>query len=624
MNQMTRKQRLTFLFILSIYSVYAFHVIQNPEGLIASKAPGETHDMVNASYPHWPMLLDPASGTMSIVVLKVGFPDQFPEMNQTAIDALYNGSAGSLRDFYETNSYGQFSLSVDVFHGNGSWEMMPNNESYYDAYSLVENAIMAYDPFVNFSQYEKIIIYHDGEDKTLHDTFGIQTCAFPPGEGVNPLNTTEKWFYGGYCVVSEEDPVGVVAHEFGHCLGLPDEYDYNDQAHFCDGWSLMDVGCWNRLPGLPLGTCPAEMMAFDRIKLGWIQGSNLVMIDADTDEDSHQVILDPLETKTTGIQVVKIVIDVDNYYLVEFRKQVGYDRSLPGEGVLITWINENLDHGEGIVNVIDAIPRNNKNHAQFETTSLQSQFQDSSNRITIRVDAEPAAGNQCRVTICRSCIAWQTPTIVVVFGGIICILLYGVVKAFKRKKILPPNTPLEDGTAGQHATGTVIDGRPTKKKSPRALPGILGILGILLPANFLPISIVNVHALWIFGLYIDTGGARPAVEFLPIENPVFIVPITVAVVYLVGLILLLLTRWRRTKIYKVSWLPGTIIVGGCITNLAFTWLVLGIAFYQFIFAILSIPLGMVLIFASGIIAIARGREGAFFPQPKKKRGAFRR
>ncbi|MDP1270949.1 immune inhibitor A domain-containing protein, partial [Klebsiella pneumoniae] len=49
-----------------------------------------------------------------------------------------------------------------------------------------------------------------------------------------------------YTIEPEDGAVGVFAHEFGHVLGLPDEYDtmYTGAGEPINSWSVMCGGSW--------------------------------------------------------------------------------------------------------------------------------------------------------------------------------------------------------------------------------------------------------------------------------------------------------------------------------------------------------------------------------------------
>lgn len=78
-----------------------------------------------------------------------------------------------------------------------------------------------------------------------------------------PGTTAEVGYWGGnmaaydYTIQPEDGAVGVFAHEFGHDLGLPDEYDtqYSGQGEPIASWSVMSGGSWN---GKIAGTTPTS------------------------------------------------------------------------------------------------------------------------------------------------------------------------------------------------------------------------------------------------------------------------------------------------------------------------------------------------------------------------------
>ena len=78
-----------------------------------------------------------------------------------------------------------------------------------------------------------------------------------------------------YTIMPEDGGIGVFAHEFGHDLGLPDEYDtiYSGRGESVQYWSLMSAGSWL---GKPAQTQPPFMSPWARTILGWLRfGDNL-------------------------------------------------------------------------------------------------------------------------------------------------------------------------------------------------------------------------------------------------------------------------------------------------------------------------------------------------------------
>lgn len=128
-------------------------------------------------------------------------------------------------------------------------------------------------------------------------------------------------------------PIGVFTHEAGHSFGLPDLYDTRSSgAHEGDGnWDLMasgNFGCDNASAYLP-----CHMGAWTKSVLGWVDVTTLP-----PDTDLGTLTLPPVETSGTVYRV-----DAEDgsgeYFLIENRQSLGFDRRLYAEGVLIWQID---------------------------------------------------------------------------------------------------------------------------------------------------------------------------------------------------------------------------------------------------------------------------------------------
>ena len=134
--------------------------------------------------------------------------------------------------------------------------------------------------------------------------------------------------------------VGIMTHEFGHALGLPDLYDKIHEGPEDDGagigcWGLMGRGAlgWNGHDGPADG--PMPFCAWSREQLGW---ANVVEI---TEDGIGQVLTDV----TTAGTLYKIPLGEEgNYYLIENRQSIKsyYDRNIPRDGLLIWYIRSRV------------------------------------------------------------------------------------------------------------------------------------------------------------------------------------------------------------------------------------------------------------------------------------------
>ena len=151
--------------------------------------------------------------------------------------------------------------------------------------------------------------------------------------------------------------IGIMAHELGHDLDLPDLYDVDGSSNGGVGaWSLMSSGTWLSAPGGVMGSSPAHLDAFSKYYEGWV--TPVQFFGGIRAEPLQQV-----ETEQRVFQLQDNPNGVDwefptrsgtgEYYLLENREQVGYDVGLPGCGVLIWHIDETRT-GTNLTNATDS------------------------------------------------------------------------------------------------------------------------------------------------------------------------------------------------------------------------------------------------------------------------------
>lgn len=116
-----------------------------------------------------------------------------------------------------------------------------------------------------------------GADAIWSHRFFVYTGGNP---GYTIPGTGKKVF--GYTVQPIDSAAGVVVHEFGHDLGLPDEYDTTNTG---DGspvgsWSVMSGGSWTGLPAgtQPIGFSPyAKSYLQQKYKGRWITEQEILL-----------------------------------------------------------------------------------------------------------------------------------------------------------------------------------------------------------------------------------------------------------------------------------------------------------------------------------------------------------
>ena len=121
--------------------------------------------------------------------------------------------------------------------------------------------------------------------------------------------------------------IGLICHEFSHCLGLHDIYDvtYESGNWGMDYWDVMDQGNYAAEGYVPVG-----YSAYQRDFCGW---RKLVEINS---KDTYS-----MEPLTQGGVAYKVVNDANKneYYILENRKQEKWDTYLFGSGMLVIHVD---------------------------------------------------------------------------------------------------------------------------------------------------------------------------------------------------------------------------------------------------------------------------------------------
>ncbi|GAO28439.1 M6 family metalloprotease domain-containing protein [Geofilum rubicundum] len=309
-----------------------------------------------------------ASGTQKLLVILANFSDTSPGHTQQSFDNLmnqtgYNGT-GSFRDYYLENSGGQLEMVSVVTQ----WVTVPNNKAYYGpedkwgefAMHAVEAAAAA---GVDFSEFdnngngtvEGVAIFHQGpgqevtgsEEDIWSHAWTLSSAGFPSSR-----RTFNGVLVNGYTMQPETrnvagsmNTMGVVAHEFGHNLGLPDYYDTNTEDEFSytgtGRWDMMASGTYN---GSPSGSSPAHHNPLSKLELGWVE-----MVDLTT---AGPIEMTPIQE---GKTVYRIGSPVEHeYLLLENRRKEGFDAYLPGEGLIVYHADDHQIADNRNLNTINA------------------------------------------------------------------------------------------------------------------------------------------------------------------------------------------------------------------------------------------------------------------------------
>jgi M6 family metalloprotease-like protein len=291
-----------------------------------------------------------ALGDKEIVVILIEFQNvsHDSESDSTYFRNLLFSESNpySMYSYYHEVSYGQTSLSGTIT----GWYCSDQDMEYYGAdgakrdmlngpvYELAREAIIsADDAGFDFSQYDKdhdgyvdhIIIVHAGPAQETGGRSYGPDAIWSHHWSIWPPEQVDGVYAGYYSMVSEFSPLGTIAHEFGHDLGVPDLYDTDGSSEGIGAWGIMAAGAW-----LKGGEVPAHFCAWSKAFLGWIQPREIVMTESG-------LALDCVEQGNLDT-IVKIPLSSDEYFLLENRYKTGFDQHLPGSGLLIWHIDDSV------------------------------------------------------------------------------------------------------------------------------------------------------------------------------------------------------------------------------------------------------------------------------------------
>lgn len=329
-----------------------------------------------------------------LLVILVDFQEEMPDDPQTTgngkfflePDPNYVFSVGSpphdrdyfranieaLRYYYLAASVGTVDLEYDVFPQDGSFYTLPQPMAYYNPpgassdffVSRVEEYFQSafeiadtQSPEINFGSYNHYMIIHAGSD-WQHDIMGDSPADLPsffirvgedkavevdsgahkifhacnvPSTISQDFNTYES---GGLTIRSGYGALNsVIAHEFGHSMGLVDLYNVRTFQPMVGAFDIMDSGGSGTMVTGPLdddtwvaveGILPALPGAFSRAllfeeefrRLGLMRDSNEFRLD----QEVHLAASSRMSTDDKPYpQIVKIPLSQSEYVLLENR-----------------------------------------------------------------------------------------------------------------------------------------------------------------------------------------------------------------------------------------------------------------------------------------------------------------
>jgi M6 family metalloprotease-like protein len=259
----------------------------------------------------------PSVGTLRGIVIWTQFSDAPASESIMTLNSRIFAPATAA---YTSMSYGKLSLQITAAT---KWYLLPQPSTYYglnaadgpgrkDEY--VAAALQASDPDVDFSLYDVVYVVPAAGASADFATATQRPAAtgFPTSEGEvrhAVLLATQEIARNAAAVV----------HETGHVLGLPDLYA-----------DLTAVGGWD-----PMSFKGAELMAWHRWKLGWLDAAQLRCAQPGRVVEAT---LTPVAA-AGGVKMLVAPLDATRALVVENRQPLGLDAGLCDKGILVYTVN---------------------------------------------------------------------------------------------------------------------------------------------------------------------------------------------------------------------------------------------------------------------------------------------
>lgn len=346
----------------------------------------------------------PFIGSLRGVLILVDFPDKGFSRDSADIVAKYdsmlnmtgykdtvtiNGkrfpaAAGSVKDYFQAQSFGQFSPYFDVIGpitADSSYIYYGKNTSLAqgsdaNARELVEEVCQkAYERgLVNYEDYD---VNNDGNVDFVYIVYAGKAESYTGSDPntIWPHQWSISKTFGDmlikYYACSSElyykydniiDGIGVICHEFSHILGLQDGYstDPSTEVFSMDAWSVMDYGCYDNN-----GFTPVGYTAFERFSIGWMEIEELSV------PGKYQLENIALSEKAYRISST----DPNQFIILENHQKEGWYRYHASDGLLVTavyydknvWINNKINNNPSLKRYY-VLPADN--HYSYKQSSL--------------------------------------------------------------------------------------------------------------------------------------------------------------------------------------------------------------------------------------------------------------
>ncbi len=276
-------------------------------------------------------------------------------------------------EYYAKNSYGKEAFTFSFMDADGSkghrdWYTVGPSQSRFNHLAYVEAAVKKAFSGTSVPQdlnFKRIIVVYSGDSKQTDPANGAFSTADQWVDNnyaieVAAIDRKAKIRATDLIIVSENDEMGLWAHEIGHSIyskypmftrwhHVADRYNYAEDATSQHGtignWGLMGSGNWW---GTPLATNPVQMSSFTKESAEWLKYGDIQL--------NATYTATAIENKQLGDTIYRFsdptINDPRAFYIIEARDASG-TYSAPESGTVIYKVSYDAANKHFVVNSIN-------------------------------------------------------------------------------------------------------------------------------------------------------------------------------------------------------------------------------------------------------------------------------
>ena len=282
---------------------------------------------------------------------------------------------------------------------------------------LVDDVFKAVAADFDVSAYD-FVAFMLGAQQQEYGMIGL--CAYPGMLGwqtEEPLRSRSGKPVKGVAIFTYQAHLGTLFHDVAHVIGgvkpdgnraMPCLYDHDLQAkpgplRETFNAALVNMGFWDPMSChyIKRDIPPPGLSSWTKLRLGWLPEDKVALV---RPGETREIVLGPLEDGRSETLAIRIPLSSTTYYLIENRQPVGFDRYLPGSGVLVMLADDRVPecrHGKAPVRLIDADPSQPHLRGAAFDLGKRERFVDEPNGVEVRLLAKDGHDYRIEVTARR-------------------------------------------------------------------------------------------------------------------------------------------------------------------------------------------------------------------------------